>query len=776
MIAELEIINASYSIDYNNEPIIEIFGRCRDGKSITVKCPGFRPYCYFKHNEIITGMILKEFANQITGHESVELEYLLSKEKYTKIYTVLPKDVATIRRKFEKQTMFASADILFPLRFMYDLDLGHYISVEGTELTDPEHKYATDIVLYASIDKFKNIEPFQNPLCTMSFDIETSLNRNVILTISVYVELPNGEIETYKIVGDEPDILQTFSDLIIKLDPDILTGYNIVFYDLSKIMERAQYHKMQVIIGRDRAPLWAKDERFHINGRVIADAWFHTKVLKKPRRETLDYVSKKYLGEQKMDVDPKSIDTEWERDKEKVLDYCLKDSELAFKMLKYIKILDKNIALATAAKLPLSTVFEGRTSSLVDSLLIRMADRNHIAVPCTNRDTDEEKIEGAYIKEPEAGVYKWVVVLDFKSTYPSIIMKNNLCLTTYAPEIGDIVTPIGARFLTPDIRQGLVPQIMKKLLTDRDQFKKGLKNAKAEKQPKNVIDFWDDLQYSVKVVMNSVYGLFTSSFYRFTNRAIGESITAFARENIKEVIKKLEAIGNTVIYSDTDSVFVLSPAQDIEGSVAFGKQISEQFSKAGLELDFEKVLERWFTHGVKKRYFGKVVWPEESDYIKGYETQRKDSFDMLTDTLEQMFKYVMNDKPDLAVELARTVVEDTRKGKVPLDKLVISKSCRPENEYANPDSLPQVQCSRKLKEMGHVIAPYMSVAWIVTNSRKTPMVVDPFINTASFTKTPDWEYYANRLIHSLARITDVFGWDEDRLATGTHQRDIFSFS
>ena len=506
--------------------------------------------------------------------------------------------------------------------------------------------------------------------------------------------MPSGEIQTYKLIGDEKDIIQNFINMVCQIDPDIITGYNIIFYDLPKIAERAFVHKIPVKIGRDRSAMWEKDEIWHINGRVIADAWLHTKIIKKPRRETLNYVSKKFLHEEKMDVNPKAIDEEWAENREKVIEYCLKDAELAFKMLKFIKITDKNVALATAAQLPLSIVYQDRTSALADALLIPMADKNHIAVPCTNRAHADEKIEGAYVKEPEAGLYKWVVILDFKSTYPSIIRKYNLCLTTYAPGIGDITTPTGAQFLTSDIRQGMVPQIMEKLLADRNRFKKCLKDAKSKKDPQNVIDFWDDLQYSTKVLMNAFYGLFTSAFYRFTNRAIGESITAYARENIKAVIAGLEAQGRKVIASDTDSVFIISPHENLEESVKFGKQISEEFSKTGLELDFEKVLERYFTHK-KKRYFGKVVWPEESEYVKGYETKRRDSFDALTDTMEQMFTLIMTDRPDEAVKIARQVIADCKKGNIPIDKLVISKSCRPENQYAHPDSLPQVTLRQK---------------------------------------------------------------------------------
>ena len=77
--------------------------------------------------------------------------------------------------------------------------------------------------------------------------------------------------------------------------------------------------------------------------------------------------------------------------------------------------------------------------------------------------------------------------------------------------------------------------------------------------------------------------------------------------------------------------------------------------------------------------------------------------------------------------------------------------------------------------MNQFVAPYMSVSWVVVNARKSPQVVEPYVPGIPFEKTPDWNYYVERLATSLARITEVFGWDVDRLLTGTRQSDICSY-
>src|SRR5207249_3876808 len=90
-----------------------------------------------------------------------------------------------------------------------------------------------------------------------------------------------------------------------------------------------------------------------------------------------------------------------------------------------------------------------------------------------------------------------------------------------------------------------------------------------------------------------------------------------------------------------------------------------------------------------------------------------------------------------------------------------------ENRYVNPNSMSNVIAARKLEEMGEEFMPGMKVSWIVTDSKKSPMEVEPYVSGRPFDKRPDWEYYARRVAQTLAYITEVYGWDEKALFTGT---------
>jgi DNA polymerase I len=308
-------------------------------------------------------------------------------------------------------------------------------------------------------------------------------------------------------------------------------------------------------------------------------------------------------------------------------------------------------------------------------------------------------------------------------------------------------------------------------MKDRDETKAKMKAAKSPEEKR----YYNGLQEAIKVLMNAVYGVFASSFYRFTNPKIGASITAFARENTKSIISQLESEGVRVIYGDTDSVFFQSPGTTLEEALELGKTIAKRYSKEGATLEFEKVINPLFSHGAKKRYVGNVLWPEEYMIVRGYETRRTDAFDVQSDSLMKVFERILDHDTEGAISLARETVTSIAKGNVETGGLVISRSCKTFNSYKDPDNQSTVQTAKKLMDMGYEFVPGMKVSWIVTNGRKTPIEVEPYVSGRKFEKTPDYEYYARRVAMTLARVTDTFGWDTQELLTGTQQKSLFSF-
>ncbi len=754
MQGEIRVIGASYLVE-NNEPVIEIFGRDINGESYTLLYRGFKPYFFVA--EPTTSEL--NYLNSIQERVSIEEKTLWLKGRDVKAVKFVcrsPWRVPEFRKGIQEQSRVLAADIPFHFRFYYDMDLGSCVKFEGDEIKDD--RFTTDhVVNLTSISKTNDFKP---PLKIMSFDIENSIKTQQLYVIGYTIKFKDKE-KNGSITGEPGDILRKFIEVVRENDPDIITGYNIDGYDLPFLSDLAKSKNIKMLLSRDdQEPKRVQNQFWKINGRVVADAWWNVKREIHPKQETLAAVSKELLGESKLDVDRINIDSEWENNRNKVIEYCIKDSKLALMILEKIEVVDKYLNMSTVSLLPLDDVWNSGNSTLIDSLLIREADRRNIAVPMNNfTNQQEDKIEGGYVHTIEPGLYDMVAVLDFKSMYPSLMIKYNICFTTLSPN-GTIVAPNGIRFLAPEVKKGLVPEKLQELMKTRDMYKAMMKNEKNEDRKR----YLNSMQNSVKILMNSFYGVFASNFYRFTDQNIGAAITAFARETIKGIIRDLESRGIKVVYGDTDSIFIKTEKKTLEEALKLAFQLRDEISnKLGIQLEVERILDPMFSHGAKKRYAGRIIYPEQEKgniIVRGYEIRRTDSFDLQSEALMEIFNHILDRDVTGALRRAKQIIQDVKSGNVDIEKLVISRSVKDFDTYKDADSLANVQAARKLQEMGMEFVPGMKVSWIVTDSKKRPQEVEPYVPSVPFKKKPDYEYYADRVAQTLARITEVFNMDE----------------
>ncbi len=787
---DVRIITAGYrrepptGPEKDQVPVIQLFGRTREGKSIAIEYSGFRPYFYAMRPP---PTLIGAFRNDpgVLDLQDVTLEIDGEPTPCVKVILKQPWKTPEYREKARNRygSIPLAADIPFQHRFIYDADLGAAVRVQGRE-EDPRGRYTTDLFVVA--ERFEPCEPFRPALRILSFDIENSMQDGHILCIGIaYREA--GEIKTRILTGKEREIIERFVKVVHELDPDIISGYNIDGYDLPVLIERAAKNGIpRLQLARDFSDFFHMGERFwRVDGRILTDVWWAVKAERLTlhmKQETLDYVARQLLGEGKLEIERRKIDEEWERDKDKVIRYCLNDADLSLRILEKISRIEKTLDLAAVSKLPLEDVLHGRTSNLIDSILIRAADRAGVAVPMMKmRGGRVEQIEGGYVHSLQSGLYEWVISLDFRAMYPSLIIENNICFTTVSPK-GTITSPTGAKFLSADVKTGLLPGILANLMKDRQEVRAKMREAK-DPQTK---EFYEGLQAAIKVLMNACYGVLASSFYRFNDPKVGASITAFARETIKGIIGELEKDGVKVVYADTDSVFFQSPTPGKDPSLEYARKTAERFSHGRVGMEVDKIYGSLFSHGRKKRYAGKVAWPTEGEIVvRGYELRRTDAFDLQSEAQLQLFDRILDGDQEGAIALARQIVADVRAGQPPMtdpkrdpiEMLVISRTVKEEKDYVNPDSMSNVIAARKLEEMGEEFMPGMKVSWIVTDHKKSPMEVEPYVSGRPFERKPDWEYYARRVAQTLAYVTEVYGWDEKALFTGTQpaqQASIFS--
>ncbi|MCI4329388.1 MAG: DNA polymerase II, partial [Thermoplasmata archaeon] len=528
---ELFLLGGSYQ-RVGDDPVIELFGRSRTGEPVVARYEGFLPYFQLTDPTAETLERLRTDRHVVSVAE--ETSWVAGADRKTVRVTIhSPWTVPEYRERYRKpndESSVLACDIPFVHRFLYDKGLGLTIGFEAEPVDEPIRRgYTVPTVVRIVPDPaggpdIRPAEPFRPPMTTLSFDIENSIRNRTIFCICGVVQRADGTRGTFRLADpDERKILEGFVRVIREEDPDVITGYNIGGYDIPLLLERAEVHgRLPMPFGRDGSAAREFGERlWRVSGRVVADAWWSARRELRPKQESLEFVSKLLLGDKKLDVDRRNIDAAWAADPARVIEYCEHDADLALRILQKLRSVDKAADLATVAHLPLEEGLNGRTSQFIDAMLIPRADRRHVGVPPTQRMRRDNPIEGGYVHAIRPGIYAWVVVLDFKSMYPSIIIDRNICFTTLDPH-GTTVSPSGARFVSADVRVGLVPEILRELLADRDRFRRELAGAPTPDGKQ----YFDGLQNAVKILMNSFYGVLASSFYRFTDKEIGSAITS----------------------------------------------------------------------------------------------------------------------------------------------------------------------------------------------------------------------------------------------------------
>jgi len=760
------IVYATYRT-VNNKSIVHLYGRLENKESFLVKTP-FVPYFFIKLSDL-------EKAQEIaaTEHENTELKDF-KENQLTKIIALKPSDVPTLRNKYEQEDIRTyEADIRFVQRFYMDNDILGTIKIEG------EHKKGDKIDRIYENPNISPCEPFDVKLKTLAIDIETDKWGEQVYSYSI---VGNGTSEVHiinerdvagaTVYHDEESLLRSFANRITDLDPDIITGWNVIDFDMQVLHKRFKNFNIPFILGRENDECririqhdFFRDSGVMCVGRIVFDGISLVKQAFLSYKDfKLDTVADEVLGEKKIELEPDF----WQRfpeivkkEPERVVEYNLKDSQLVMKILDKLKLIELMIKKSLITGMQLDRV-KGSVASL-DSLYLRKAKKSGYI--CNNSRFGErtERIKGAYVMDPKPGIYDWVGVLDFKSLYPSIMRTYNIDPIAFAKG-GPIAAPNGATFAD---EMGILPQIIEMLWQERDKAKRQNDDSKS---------------YAIKIIMNSFYGVIANPSCRFYSLDMGNAITSYAREAIKKTASLIEEKGYDVLYGDTDSVFVDMKTDSIEASEKIGKKISKSINdyfdklvmdkykrKSFLELEFEKVFKvlmlpkmRGGTTGAKKRYAGLLMKDgKEEMKVTGMEIVRRDWTELAKELQKEMLDRVFHKKE--VAEYVKQVVEDTKKG-LNDKKLVYRKSIRKELDAYVKTTPPHVKAARMLPKLSSNIIEY----YITVNG---PMPVELVKKTKL-----DYDHYLEKQIKPIAdTILSLFDQSFDELISGQDQKSLFDY-
>lgn len=523
--------------------------------------------------------------------------------------------------------------------------------------------------------QMKPAPEYRPPLKLVSLDIETTAQGDLYSIAlegcgerQVYMLGPPNKTDAVNFKLDYCDtraqLLERLNQWIATFDPDAIIGWNLVQFDLRVLHEHAQRLNVPLLLGRGAEPMaWREHgSRSHYfaaaAGRLIIDG------IEALRSATwsfesfsLENVAQTLLGEgkdistpyQRMD----EINRMFAEDKPALARYNLKDCELVTRIFAKTELLTFLLERASVTGLPADR--NGGSVAAFTHLYMPLMHRQGFVAPNLG-DKPPEASPGGFVMDSRPGLYESVLVLDYKSLYPSIIRSFlidpvGLIEGLKYPNDSDSVEGFrGARFSRT---RHCLPSIVERVSEGREEAKRE-HNA--------------PLSQALKIIMNAFYGVLGSSGCRFFDTRLASSITMRGHQIMRQTRELVEAKGFEVIYGDTDSTFVwLGGAHTQEDASRIGRDLvqhvndwwrehlhSEYGLKSALELQYETHFSRFLMptirgaeEGSKKRYAGLVTRSDGTEEMvyKGLETVRSDWSPLARRFQQELYQRIFHRQP-----------------------------------------------------------------------------------------------------------------------------------
>ncbi|MGF6088739.1 DNA polymerase II [Pseudomonas sp. 18173] len=509
-------------------------------------------------------------------------------------------------------------------------------------------------------------------------------------------------------------LLKKLNEWFARFDPDAIIGWNVVQFDLRVLHEHARRLAVPLKLGRDGEEMQWREHGSGNHyfasaaGRLIIDG------IEALRSATwsfpsfsLENVAQTLLGE------GKSIDNPYQRmdeinrmfaeDKPALAKYNLKDCELVTRIFARTELLTFLLERASVTGLPADRM--GGSVAAFTHLYMPLMHRQGFVAPNLGGKPPEAS-PGGFVMDSQPGLYESVLVLDYKSLYPSIIRTFlidpvGLIEGLKHPDDSESVPGFrGARFSRT---RHCLPSIVARVAEGRE----------AAKREHNA-----PLSQALKIIMNAFYGVLGSSGCRFFDTRLASSITLRGHEIMLRTRQLIEAQGHAVIYGDTDSTFVwLRRAHGQQEAAQIGQALvahvnqwwrehvqQEYGLQSVLELQFETHYKRFLMptirgaeEGSKKRYAGLVTRADGSDEMvyKGLETVRTDWSLLARQFQQELYSLIFLRKP--YQDYVRDYVRKTLAGEFD-DRLIYRKRLRRSLDDYQRNVPPHVRAARLADE------------------------------------------------------------------------------
>lgn len=656
----MKIIRTEYEVE-GNRPVVYAFYRDDNGRKI-IKDDCLLPYFYVPYEE----------KDKIGPVESDKYKSIYG-EDLARIYVNLPSDVPIMRDNFSKHY---EADVVFPIRYLIDRVDTFEPAYPSTMFIDIETDNSGRVP-----DPGLAEEPI---LCISAFsnDVYTTFVYREDLSTGNSSREFNDTLQEIEYFRTEREMLQSFINYCESEEPDVITGWNFIAFDLPYIINRAKKLGIDYSALSPMRKVYEGKYGITVKGVAVIDLmasykhFTQTKGMKESY--SLDNIGKAVLGIGKANSSS-NIKWLWKYDLDNLIHYNVQDVMLCVEIDRSERLIEFMNELRILCYCQLEDTLT--VTRMLDSYVLKLY-HNRLVFP-SKEHHDVKHYKGAIVELNTEGLHRNVAVFDLSSLYPSIIVSANLSPESIENNNSSLV--IGNHKVRQDIR-GYLPETVKTLFSERKRFK-DLRNK--EEYESDRYKFYDMRQTAMKIILNSIYGQTAYPNSRLYDARVAETITWVGREIITWSKDYIEDIGYKVLYIDTDSLHVefdeinLENMKNVLGLI--NCSYDEFAGKLGLKnhifnMDFEKIYSKvFYGQGTKKRYAGALCYKDGKTVdildVWGFETKRSDASTFTKEMLKNVFDMVLRqDKPkDQILKYIGDEIDRIRKGDFSFEEIGIPK-------------------------------------------------------------------------------------------------------
>ncbi|XP_023286279.1 DNA polymerase zeta catalytic subunit isoform X1 [Seriola lalandi dorsalis] len=635
-----------------------------------------------------------------------------------------------------------------------------------------------------------------------------------------------------KCATDEKMLFQELISIMRRFDPDILLGYEVQMRSWGYLLQRAAVLGVDLCQQLSRVPGDSRENRFgadtdeygadtmteiHVVGRVIINLWRVMKTEVTLNNYSFENVAFHVLHQRFPLYSPRTLSDWFDHSTNlyrwKTVDHYVSRVCGTMQLLQQHDIIGRTSELARLFGIQFFHVLTRGSQYRVESMMLRVAKPlNYIPVTPSVQQRAQQRAPQCLplVMEPESRFYSnSLVVLDFQSLYPSIVIAYNYCYSTclghmdslgtpdefkfgctslrVPPELlyqlrNDItVSPNGIAFVKASVRKGVLPSMLEEILSTRIMVKQSMKTYK---QDKALMKLLDARQLGLKLIANVTFGYAAANYSgRMPSVEVGDSIVHKARETLERAIKLVNDTkkwGARVVYGDTDSMFVLLKGATKEQAFKIGNEIAEAVTATNpkpVKLKFEKVYLPCVLQ-TKKRYVGYMY--ESLDQkepvfdAKGIETVRRDGCPAVSKILERSIKLLFETRDISQVkQFVQRQCAKVLDGRASMQDLTFAKEYRGSGSYRPGACVPALELTRRMMAYDRRLEPRVGerVPYVVVYGLPGVPLIQLVRRPMEVLQEPALRlnatyYVTKQILPPLARMfqligVDVFSWYQE---------------